>query len=285
MPLLAAICLSYAHAFARNSFRGRTGVLRCTQIIVGRDKMDYIRGVPHKLLAFERLLRDYPEWRDAVVLVQIALPTAPSPSGTDDRAGGTGGGGGSSSFAIGRSAVADQRRLELQVAEIVARINSQYGSLSFTPVQIIHVTFCDRTKRTKNERTATDGGRPEVFLLMFDRALVQLQAIEWTEMYALLSMADLCLVTSIRDGMNLTSHEFVACQQERMSPIILSEFAGTAGCFSSAIQVNPWNYQVRTCGCATRTSIGDGAIRHRLQQAGAALGHQSERARAGLLPS
>jgi len=63
-------------------------------------------------------------------------------------------------------------------------------------------------------------------------------------MYALLSVADVCLVTSIRDGMNLTAHEFVVCQQEKMSPVILSEFTGTAGCFSSALLINPWNHQV-----------------------------------------
>ena len=61
-----------------------------------------------------------------------------------------------------------------------------------------------------------------------------------------MTIADACLVTSVRDGMNLTSHEFVVCQQDSPAPapVILSEFTGTAGCFSSALQVNPWNYTV-----------------------------------------
>ena len=94
--------------------------------------MDYIRGLPHKLLAFERFLSDHPEWRDKVVLVQVAQ-TTPAVPGQEDRPARA------STFATGRFAIADQRRLELQVAEIAGRINSQYGSLSFTPVQLVHV--------------------------------------------------------------------------------------------------------------------------------------------------
>jgi len=43
--------------------------------------------------------------------------------------------------------------------------------------------------------------------------------------------------------MNLTSHEFVVCQEEKKSPLILSEFAGSSGSLASAIHVNPWDYE------------------------------------------
>ena len=62
--------------------------------------------------------------------------------------------------------------------------------------------------------------------------------------FALLAVADGCLVTSQRDGMNLTAHEFVACQQEKHSPLILSEFAGTYGSLGGALRINPWDIQV-----------------------------------------
>jgi len=43
--------------------------------------------------------------------------------------------------------------------------------------------------------------------------------------------------------MNLTSHEFIACQNEHHSPLIISEFAGSYGSFgTSVIRVNPWDY-------------------------------------------
>ena len=135
--VLTEVCVGGAQrawiAALRRARRGACGW--CHQIILGRDKMDYIRGLPHKLGAFERLLRDYPQWRDNVVLVQVTEPAA---AASEDRATGTTAMA-ITPFAVSRTAVADQRRLELQVAELAAKINSAYGSLSFTPVQIIHV--------------------------------------------------------------------------------------------------------------------------------------------------
>ena len=39
---------------------------RGKKIIVGRDKLDLVKGVLQKLAAFEKFLMDYPEWRDKV---------------------------------------------------------------------------------------------------------------------------------------------------------------------------------------------------------------------------
>jgi trehalose-6-phosphate synthase len=36
------------------------------KIIVGRDKLDLVKGVLQKLHAFEQFLKDYPEWRNQV---------------------------------------------------------------------------------------------------------------------------------------------------------------------------------------------------------------------------
>ncbi|KAI0240017.1 hypothetical protein L0F63_001464 [Massospora cicadina] len=62
------------------------------------------------------------------------------------------------------------------------------------------------------------------------------------EYYGLLSIADVALITSVRDGMNTTSHEFVICQRDNFSPLILSEFTGTAGSLKEAMLVNPFDY-------------------------------------------
>jgi trehalose-phosphatase len=45
------------------------------KVIVARDKLDSIRGVRQKLLAFELFLNKYPEWKDKVVLIQVATST------------------------------------------------------------------------------------------------------------------------------------------------------------------------------------------------------------------
>lgn len=52
-------------------------------------------------------------------------------------------------------------------------------------------------------------------------------------------MAELCLVTSLQDGMNLVAKEYVACQIDCTGVLILSEFAGAAGELREAVRVNP----------------------------------------------
>lgn len=45
------------------------------QVMLGVDRLDMIKGIPQKLLAFEKFLEENPYWRDKVVLLQIAVPT------------------------------------------------------------------------------------------------------------------------------------------------------------------------------------------------------------------
>ncbi|KAF2152493.1 glycosyltransferase family 20 protein [Myriangium duriaei CBS 260.36] len=61
------------------------------------------------------------------------------------------------------------------------------------------------------------------------------------EYYALLRAADLGLITSVRDGMNTTSLEFVTTQKKNHSPLLLSEFSGTSSNLNGAIHINPWD--------------------------------------------
>ncbi len=77
-------------------------------VILGVDRLDMIKGIPQKLLAFEKFLEDCPEWRNKAVLVQIAIPT--------------------------RTDVPEYQRLKREVHEIVGRINGRFGSLDYHPV-------------------------------------------------------------------------------------------------------------------------------------------------------
>lgn len=45
----------------------------------------------------------------------------------------------------------------------------------------------------------------------------------------------------MRDGMNTTSMEYVLCQQQKKSPLILSEFTGVTGSMKEAVRINPWD--------------------------------------------
>lgn len=148
------------------------------KIVVGRDKLDPVKGVLQKLDSFEKFLQDYPEWRDKVVLIQVTSP-----------------------------GVVGSPRLDTKMAEAVNRINSKFGSLEFSPVQLFH------------------------------------QHIDRDEYYALLTVADALLVTSTADGMNTTSLEFIVAQERgNYAPLILSEFTGTARSLSAALIVNPYDY-------------------------------------------
>ncbi|KAG9104978.1 Trehalose-6-P synthase/phosphatase complex synthase subunit [Ceratobasidium sp. 370] len=151
------------------------------KIIVGVDRLDYIKGVPQKLHALEVFLTEHPEWIGKVVLVQLAVPS--------------------------RQDVEEYQNLRSTVNELVGRINGRFGTVEFMPIHFMHKS------------------------LAFD------------ELCALYAVSDVCLVSSTRDGMNLVSYEYIACQQERQGSMILSEFAGAAQSLNGSIVVNPWDSQ------------------------------------------
>lgn len=71
------------------------------------------------------------------------------------------------------------------------------------------------------------------------------QTLKKDEFYALLSVADLAVITPLRDGMNTTSMEFVIAQEStNKSPSVLSEFMGISKNMEHALLVNPWNLGV-----------------------------------------
>lgn len=68
------------------------------------------------------------------------------------------------------------------------------------------------------------------------------RSIPFDELTSLYSVADICLLTSSRDGMNLVSFEYVACQSTRHGVLVLSEFAGASSYMSEAsIRFHPAN--------------------------------------------
>ncbi|KAI5806285.1 glycosyltransferase family 20-domain-containing protein [Geopyxis carbonaria] len=147
------------------------------KIIVGRDRLDGVRGVLQKLRAFQRFLENNPEWVERVVLIQVT----------------------SSSY------LAESASIEVQVSDLISKINGKYGSINHTPVQ--HYP----------------------------------QYLQPQEYFALLRVADLGMFTSVRDGMNTASLEYIICQDKNLAPIIVSEFTGTAESLPNAIIVNPTN--------------------------------------------
>jgi trehalose-6-phosphate synthase len=65
--------------------------------------------------------------------------------------------------------------------------------------------------------------------------------------------ADLCLVTSLHDGMNLVAKEFIAARRDERGVLILSQFTGAARELRDALLVNP--YDIDQTAEAIRTAL------------------------------
>jgi trehalose 6-phosphate synthase len=55
--------------------------------------------------------------------------------------------------------------------------------------------------------------------------------------------ADLCMVTSLHDGMNLVAKEFVAARRDEQGVLVLSRFTGAARELPDAVLVNPYDIE------------------------------------------
>lgn len=77
-------------------------------LFVGVDRLDYTKGIPERLLAFERLLETMPHLRRSARLVQVAVPSRVDAHG-----------------------YAETRRA---VESLVSRINRRFGEASWSPV-------------------------------------------------------------------------------------------------------------------------------------------------------
>ena len=69
------------------------------------------------------------------------------------------------------------------------------------------------------------------------------RAIDEAELVAMYSAADVLLVTSLRDGMNLVAKEFIACRGDESGVLVLSEFAGAASELGEALRINPYDIE------------------------------------------
>ncbi|EGV60858.1 Trehalose-6-P synthase/phosphatase complex subunit [Yamadazyma tenuis] len=71
------------------------------------------------------------------------------------------------------------------------------------------------------------------------------QDIAFDQYLALQVEADMFIVSSMREGLNLTCHEFIIASTERKSPLMLSEFTGSSNLLEldgqGAVLINPWD--------------------------------------------
>ena len=104
-----------------------------------------------------------------------------------------------------RSNVPAYNTLEREVVETTIAVNKRYGTADWTPIVLI------------NENVDSD------LLAAVYRA------------------GDLCIVSSLQDGMNLVAKEYVACQVDERGVLMLSRFTGSAEEIEGACLINPFN--------------------------------------------
>lgn len=67
------------------------------------------------------------------------------------------------------------------------------------------------------------------------------RALDLQDLVALYGIADVAVVTPLRDGMNLVAHEFAAARIDNDGVLVLSEFAGAASVLDGPVLVNPYD--------------------------------------------
>ncbi len=102
-----------------------------------------------------------------------------------------------------RERVDAYREMRDAIELAVGRVNGRYATLSSAPIVYLHSTM----------------GLPDLL--------------------ALYRIADVMLVTPLRDGMNLVAKEYVACRIDDSGVLVLSRFTGAADTLTKALLVNP----------------------------------------------
>jgi len=87
------------------------GYIPGVKIFVGADRIDYTKGIPERLQAFDLMLSRYPDTRTKTVLVQLAAPS--------------------------RTAVAAYRKLNEELDELVEEINSRHLTEDWLPIRFL----------------------------------------------------------------------------------------------------------------------------------------------------
>ena len=165
-----------ARQYAAN-FRAELGNPR--RVFLGVDRLDYTKGLRHRIRAFGELFESGQLDPESDVFVQVASPS--------------------------REHVDEYIKLREQIELMVGRINGDASIFGRPPIVYLHSSYPRE------------------------------------QMAAMYSVADVMVVTPLRDGMNLVAKEYVACRPDASGALVLSEFAGAAEELKQAFLVNPYD--------------------------------------------
>src|SRR5690554_561323 len=146
-------------------------------VILSVDRLDYSKGILHRLDGFAQFLENHPEYHEKVSLAMIVVPS--------------------------RDNVEMYAELKAKIDRFIGEINGRYARLGWSPILYFYRSF------------------------------------SFEELIAMYDIADIALVTPLRDGMNLVAKEYLAAKGDHTGVLILSEMAVAAIELQDALIINP----------------------------------------------
>jgi trehalose 6-phosphate synthase/phosphatase len=147
------------------------------RVIFSVDRLDYSKGILHRLRGFEAFLSSFPDYVGKVTFAMLVVPS--------------------------REQVTRYQRMKQELDELVGQINGRFGSVDWVPI------------------------------------VYQYRSVPFAELVALYGLAEVALITPLRDGMNLVAKEYIASKPDGLGVLILSDMAGAARELGEALQINP----------------------------------------------
>jgi trehalose 6-phosphate synthase len=107
--------------------------------------------------------------------------------------------------------------------------------------------YAERVQAIADEINARHAGAP------CPPIVLRIEHHEPEDVYELYRAADVCVVSSLHDGMNLVAKEFVAARDDEQGVLVLSQFAGASRELPEALIVNP--YDADQCAAALQLAL------------------------------
>jgi trehalose 6-phosphate synthase len=85
------------------------------RLVLGVDRLDYSKGIPERIKAYERFLEDNPQWHAKVTLLQITPKS--------------------------RAEIKEYSDMEAEVTGLIGRINGRFGDAAWTPIRYVNRSY------------------------------------------------------------------------------------------------------------------------------------------------
>ncbi len=148
-------------------------------VALGVDRIDYTKGLVERIMAIDRFLQKYPQYRSKFVFIQLGAPS--------------------------RTHIKRYHDLMGEIDELVEKVNWKYSE---------------------------ENSKPIIYLKRHFSA---------DEIIPFFLLADICMVSSLHDGMNLVAKEYIATKKDLTGALMLSCFTGASRELTDAIQINPYS--------------------------------------------